>query len=61
MPADQRIDDGGSLVFDSAPLTESLEILGAPVLELELASDKPVAMVAVRLCDVAPDGHRRRA
>ena len=55
-PGDQRIDDGGSLVFDSAPLDVPLEILGAPDVELDVASDKPVAMVAVRLSEVAPDG-----
>jgi len=56
MPRDQRPDDGGSLQFDSDPLGDRLEILGAPVLELDLACDQPVAMIAARLCDVAPDG-----
>ncbi|MDZ7839530.1 MAG: CocE/NonD family hydrolase [Gammaproteobacteria bacterium] len=55
LPHDQRSEDGGSLVFQSAPLDEDLEILGAPVVELDLASDEPVAMVAVRLSDLAPD------
>ncbi len=55
-PTDQRIEDGKSLVFDSEPLPERLEILGAPVVTLELTADKPAAFVAVRLCDVAPDG-----
>jgi predicted acyl esterase len=53
---DQRIDDGQSLCFDSAPLNEPLEIFGEPVLELEIESDRPQAHLAVRLCDVAPDG-----
>lgn len=57
---DQRQEDGGALVFDSQPLTEPLEILGAPVLELTLASDQPQAMVAARLSDVAPDGAATR-
>ena len=56
LPLDQRMDDGGSLVFDSAPLGEKLEILGAPVAELTLASDKPRANLIVRLSDVRPDG-----
>ena len=51
---DQREEDGGALVFDSAPLKEPLEILGAPVVELDLQANKPIAMVAVRLSDVAP-------
>ncbi|MCW5782874.1 MAG: CocE/NonD family hydrolase [Nitrospirales bacterium] len=56
MPRDQRPDDGGSLVFDSDPLTERLEVLGAPVVELDLSVNQPVAMIAVRLGEVAPDG-----
>jgi len=60
MPRDQRSDDGGSLVFDSDPLDERKEILGAPVVTLELRADKPVAMLAARLCDVAPDGSSLR-
>ena len=56
LPTDQRMEDGGSLVFDSPPLEQDLEILGAAVAELELAADRPQAMVAVRLADVAPDG-----
>jgi len=52
---DQRQEDGGALVFESDPLDDPLEILGATVVELDVASDKPLAMVAVRLSDVAPD------
>ena len=37
-----------------------MEILGAPEIELELASDKPLAMIAVRLSDVAPDDKATR-
>lgn len=56
LPYDQREEDGGSLVFDSDELTERCEILGGPVVELEVAASEPVAAVAVRLSDVAPDG-----
>ena len=31
LPHDQREEDGGALVFDSAPLREPLELLGVPV------------------------------
>ncbi|HEY5700579.1 MAG TPA: CocE/NonD family hydrolase [Gammaproteobacteria bacterium] len=55
-PQDQRADDGRSLCFDSVPLDEPLEILGAPVATLDLSADRPVALVAVRLNDVSPDG-----
>ena len=57
---DQREDDGGSLVFTSDPLKKSFEILGAPQLHLEFSSDKPQALVCVRLNDVAPDGSSTR-
>jgi uncharacterized protein len=56
LPADQRQEDGGALVFDSAPLERPFEIMGQPSVHLELAADEPVAMVAVRLSDVARDG-----
>ena len=57
---DQRPDDANSLCFDSAPLAESIEILGAARIEIEVASDQPQALLAVRLCDVAPDGSSLR-
>jgi putative CocE/NonD family hydrolase len=60
LPTDQRLDDGRSMVFDSAPLTERLEILGAPKVTLEFAVDKPVAFVAVRLNEVTPEGSSAR-
>jgi uncharacterized protein len=56
MPLDQRPEDGHSLTFDTEPLAERVEILGAPVVELDLAADEPDALIAVRLNDVAPDG-----
>lgn len=59
-PMDQRGDDGRSLVFDTAPLGEDLEILGAPEATLSLSTDRAVAMLAVRLTDVAPDGTSAR-
>ncbi|HXQ40373.1 MAG TPA: CocE/NonD family hydrolase [Candidatus Udaeobacter sp.] len=60
LPTDQRPDDAYSLVFDGEPLAEALEILGAPVADLELEADRPVANVIVRLSDVAPDGRVTR-
>ncbi|MGH3906332.1 MAG: CocE/NonD family hydrolase [Pseudonocardiaceae bacterium] len=60
LPYDQREEDGGSLVFDTDPFTERCEILGAPLVELDLAATQPVATVAVRLSDVAPDGRATR-
>jgi hypothetical protein len=59
-PRDQRGDDGCSLTFDSEPLRDRMEILGAPVATLELTADQPVAFIAVRLNDIAPDGASTR-
>ncbi|HEY6396760.1 MAG TPA: CocE/NonD family hydrolase, partial [Solirubrobacteraceae bacterium] len=55
-PLDQRLDDGGSLTYDSEPLGEPLELLGFASAVLELATDRPFALVAVRLSDVGPNG-----
>ncbi|WP_395571868.1 CocE/NonD family hydrolase [Streptomyces sp. BK79] len=60
LPYDQREEDGGSLVFETAPLDERVEILGSPTLDLDLSVDEPVAMVAARLSDVSPDGAATR-
>ena len=55
-PGDQRLADSRSLCFTSEPLAEGMEILGNPEIKLVMTSDKPEALLAVRLCDVAPDG-----
>ncbi|MEQ1953794.1 CocE/NonD family hydrolase [Mesorhizobium sp. CN2-181] len=59
MPGDQRADDAKSACFDLA-LSSSIDIVGAPVVKLTLFADRPAAMVAVRLCDVHPDGSSTR-
>jgi putative CocE/NonD family hydrolase len=56
MPGDQRQDDALSTCFDGPVLAEPLDLLGAARLSLRLSSDKPLAFVVARLCDVAPDG-----
>ena len=56
LPGDQRAVDGQSLTFTSEPLGTPVDILGYPRVALEVAADRPNALVAVRLCDVAPDG-----
>jgi putative CocE/NonD family hydrolase len=56
LAGDQRPDDALSLAFDSEPLAEPFEILGFPEVTLELAVDRPSALIAARLCDVFLDG-----
>jgi hypothetical protein len=45
-----------SLVYDSAPLAQELEILGFPQALLRVSADAPLADWFARLSDVAPDG-----
>ncbi|NMD08015.1 MAG: CocE/NonD family hydrolase, partial [Phyllobacteriaceae bacterium] len=59
-PGDQRDDDAQSITFDSPELTEDLELVGQPMLDLHFTSDKPVAHVAVRLNDIWPSGEASR-
>jgi uncharacterized protein len=56
LPPDQRLDDALSLVFDSDPIVQPLEVLGFPEVTMEVCVDKPLALVVVRLCDVSPTG-----
>jgi putative CocE/NonD family hydrolase len=60
MPPDQRQEDGLSLTFDSAPAEEPLEFLGFPMVTVKVAADQPNALLAVRLCDVSPEGASTR-
>ena len=57
---DQARDDSQSLTFDSPVLAQDMALAGAPVLELDLSVDKPVAHIAVRLNDVWPSGEVSR-
>ncbi len=59
-PADQRFEAGGSLLFDSEPLDRDFDILGAPVLELDLGCDRPQGMIAACLSEIQPDGAATR-
>jgi putative CocE/NonD family hydrolase len=53
---DQSRDDALSLVFDSAPLADALDVMGEPVFHVRVRSDRPVAKLCARLSEVTPDG-----
>ncbi len=53
---DQRPTDAFSLVYETPPLEEPLEILGLPRALLQVSADAPLADWFARLNDVAPDG-----
>ena len=60
LPGDQREEDGGAQVFTSTPLKNDMEIVGPPMIDFLIETDKPVAILAVRLSDVMPDGKATR-
>src|SRR5262249_40537682 len=51
---DQQEDDVRSLLFETPPLEAPIEILGTAIVTLDVACDRPIANLAVRLCDVHP-------
>ncbi len=55
-PADQRLDDGMAMVFETEPLKEDREILGYPRLTLQFSADKPKALLFAQLSDVDERG-----
>ena len=61
MPGDQRGDDAMSACFDTAPSDQDTDIFGVPKVRLTLSTDQPQTQIAVRLCDVHPDGASTRA
>lgn len=56
MPTEQSEDDAKSVVFNSPPLGSDLEILGYPLAKIRVASNVPVAKLAVRMTEVTPEG-----
>ena len=56
MPLDQRLDDAFGKQYTTVPFSEDVEIIGRPVVALQVSATMPVAQLACKLCDVAPDG-----
>jgi predicted acyl esterase len=56
LPGDQRPDDALSVCFDQPLFSDPVDIVGAPELAVTLSAGCPQANIAVRLCDVHPDG-----
>jgi putative CocE/NonD family hydrolase len=52
----QRGDDSKSVTFDGAPLKSPIDILGSSYAELVVTANTQSGLIAVRLCDVWPDG-----
>jgi len=56
IPPDQQPMDDFSLVYETRPLEEPLEILGFPMAHLRVSADATRANWVVRISDVAPNG-----
>ena len=56
LPLDQREDDSGSLIFDGDPLLKAISIVGEGRVRLNISSDVPQALIAVRLNNIHPNG-----
>lgn len=60
MAGDQRLDDAGSLVFETAALEEDSDYLGEPVVSFRVSTRADFANVIARIVDVHPDGTATR-
>lgn len=60
MAGDQRLDDAGSLVFETPELEENQDYLGEPILTVRVSTEGPAANLIARLVDVHPDGTSTR-
>jgi putative CocE/NonD family hydrolase len=60
LPGDQRADDELAVVFETAPLTEHLDVLGRARLRIRISIDQPQGNIIARLEDVHPDGASHR-
>ncbi len=60
LPGDQRADDALSACFDTSLFAHAIDIVGAPTVTMAVACDRPNGQLAIRLCDVAPDGTSAR-
>ena len=60
LPGDQRIDDALSLNFETDPICLKEDIVGSPEISLVLSADSPNSQLAVRLCDIFPNGESYR-
>ena len=56
LPTCQRDDDARSLILETDPLEEPLEIMGSVRLAVSLETDQPLATLVARLNDVPPSG-----
>ena len=59
-PYDQREDDRRSVLFDTEPLADALDVLGRPLVHVDRADGKGPGLLVARLAEVFPDGRSER-
>ncbi|WP_312527912.1 CocE/NonD family hydrolase [Paracoccus sp. (in: a-proteobacteria)] len=60
LPQDQRGDDAGALVMQTAPLSQPIDLLGRAKVTLRLSCEADWANIVARLVDIHPDGTATR-
>ena len=55
-PTEQGNDDSASLCWESHELERAIDILGQPCVSVRVSCDQSRGIIALRLCDVFPDG-----
>lgn len=60
LPIEQKEDDKTSIIFETDPLEQLVEVIGNPRLRVILKSKDPGAFMVACLCDVALDGSSTR-
>ena len=56
LPDEQSRDDAKSICYDGELTSKAVDIVGAPRVNFSFSVDKPNAQIAIRLCDLRPDG-----
>ncbi len=56
MALDQRREDGLGLCFDTQPLSDDFDMLGAPFIAVTASCNRTDAFLVAKICDVTPDG-----
>ena len=55
-PVEQGNDDSASSCWESHELEKAIDIFGQPCVNVRLSCDQSRGIIALRLCDVFPDG-----
>lgn len=57
--ASSEQDDANSMTFETEPMPETICLVGRPLVEVSVTTDRSVGLVAARLVAISPDGETR--